>query len=349
MKKWDVRGFRIGNAEIPHGLVLAPMAGVTDSAFRAVCRENGAEYTVSEMVSAKALCYEQLCKKKNAKEVSRTAPLAAVRAEENPMAVQIFGSEPQYMANAASLIESGEYFGSVSTASPCAIDINMGCPVPKVVSNGEGCALMKDIFLAEKIVRAVADAVRIPVTVKIRAGWDEKSINAPELARAAEAGGAAAVCVHARTRAQMYAPGIDLSVIYNVKKAVKIPVIGNGDIYSASDARRMTEETGCDGVAVGRGALGNPWIFGELLAAAKGEAFEYPGIRERLETALRQAEAMAAQKGEDVAVREARKHLSWYTKGICGAAEARARINCALSLDEMRKIAKELVEKSSED
>ena len=343
MEKWNVRGFRIGDAEIAHGLVLAPMAGVTDASFRAVCREAGAELTVSEMVSAKALCFEQNCRKKNAPELSRTAPIAAVRKNELPMSVQLFGSEPEFMARAAALIESGEYFGSRSDTKPTAIDINMGCPVPKVVGNGEGSALMKDIALAGRIVRAVCDAVSIPVTVKMRAGWDENSINAPELARAVEANGASAVCIHARTRTQMYMPGIDLRVIADVKNAVKIPVIGNGDIYSAEDAKKMTEKTGCDGIAVGRGALGNPWIFEELLCAADGREFTPPTLETRLMTALRQAEMMTEDKGEQIAIKEARKHVSWYTKGTDGAAKARFRINTAETLDEMRAIIESLL------
>lgn len=342
MEKWNVKGFRLGNAEVKHGLVLAPMAGVTDASFRAVCREMGAEYTVSEMVSAKALCYEQNCKKKNV-ELSRTAPIAAVRHEELPMAVQIFGRDPEFMARAAALIESGEYFGSRSNAKPTAIDINMGCPVPKVAGNGEGSALMKDLPLAGKIVRAVVSSVSVPVTVKMRAGWDNSSINAPELAKVVEANGASAICIHARTRAQMYTRGIDLRVIADVKNAVSIPVIGNGDIYSVSDAMQMTDETGCDGIAVGRGALGNPWFFEELLSAAEEREFTPPTLEVRLRTAIRQAEMMACDKGEEIAVKEARKHVSWYTKGIEGAASARFRINTAETLNEMREIVESLI------
>lgn len=344
MKKLELKGFTLGDGRIEHGLVLAPMAGATDYAFREVCRAQGAELTVSEMVSAKALCYEQLCKKRNASELSRTAPLAAVRAEELPMSVQLFGSEPEFMAEAAALIASGEYFGSKSTATPTAIDINMGCPVAKVVSNGEGSALMKDIALAGRIVRAVSDKVKLPVTVKMRAGWDKESINAPELAKAVEQSGAAMICIHGRTRSQMYEPSADNNVIAEVKRAVSIPVVGNGDIYGTADAYRMLEISGCDGIAVGRGALGNPFIFGELLAAARGEEYVSPGIAERLRIALGQALRMAEEKGEYTAVREARKHVAWYIKGVPGAAAARHRINSAETLSDIEKIAKEIAE-----
>ena len=342
MKKLELCGFSLGSAYIEHGLVLAPMAGATDYAFREVCRAHGASLVVSEMVSAKALCYEQRCKKKNAEEFSRTAPLAAVRKEELPMAVQLFGSDPAFMAEAAALLESGEYFGCKSTAKPTAIDINMGCPVLKVVSNGEGSALMKDIHLAARIVRAISDRVKLPVTVKIRAGWDKNSINAPELAKALEDSGAAMICVHGRTREQFYEPGADLGVIADVKRAVKIPVVGNGDVCSASDAQRMYEITGCDGIAIGRGALGNPWIFEEIIAATEGKEYKRPPIGERLKVALAQTERMCTEKGEYVAVREARKHVSWYISGIRGAAEARNRINSVESIEEIRKIAEEI-------
>ncbi|MBQ8208359.1 MAG: tRNA dihydrouridine synthase DusB [Clostridia bacterium] len=342
MEKLKLDGFSLGSAFIEHGLVLSPMAGATDHAFREVCRAHGASLVVSEMVSAKALCYEQLCKKKKAAEISRTAPLAAVSAEELPMSVQLFGSEPEFMAEAAALLESGEYFGCKSTAKPTAIDINMGCPVAKVVSNGEGSALMRDPKLAGRIIRAVCDRVKLPVTVKMRAGWDKDSINAPELAKIAEQSGAAMICVHGRTRAQFYEPSADWNVIADVKKAVSVPVVGNGDIYSAEDARRMIDISGCDGIAVGRGALGNPWIFEEIIAAERGEEYKRPNIAERLKTAIAQTERMCEEKGEYIAVREARKHVSWYITGIRGAAEARHRVNSVETIEEIKKIAEEI-------
>ena len=264
------------------------------------------------------------------------------------MCVQLFGSEPEFIAEAAALIESGEYFGSISTAVPTSIDINMGCPVGKVVSNGEGSALMRDPALAGKIVRAVCDAVRIPVTVKMRAGWDKDSINAPELARIVEQAGASMVCVHGRTRSQMYEPSASYEVIADVKRAVKIPVVGNGDVYSVSDAVRMVEISGCDGIAVARGALGNPWIFEEITAALEGKEYVNPPLEEKMALAFSQAERMIEEKGEYVAVREARKHISWYIKGVRDAAAARNRINTAETLAEMKEIAKELIENSEE-
>jgi len=330
---------KIGNYELKHGLFLAPLAGVSDRAFRDICRRHGAEYTVSEMVSAKALCYEQATKRLDK---IRTAPLASVFKYEMPMAIQLFGCDPEFMARAASLIESMEYMGCESDTKPAAIDINMGCPVHKVVGNGEGSALMKDPKLAGKIVRAVVDAVSLPVTVKIRAGWDENSINAPEMAKILEASGASLITVHGRTRAQMYAPSSDNRVIAAVKKSVSIPVIGNGDIYSADDALRMLEETDCDGVMVARGALGNPWIFEEISARLDGKSYTPPSTKERLGEALTQIEQMIEEKGEYIAIAESRKHLSWYTKGMSGAPKARAEINSAKTLEEMKAILKNL-------
>lgn len=348
MEKLNLSGFWLGKTFVERGLVLSPMAGATDYAFREVCRRHGASLVVSEMVSAKALCYEQLCRKKNAGDLSKTAPLAAVRSEELPMSIQIFGSEPEFMAEAAALLESGEYFGSKSTAKPTAIDINMGCPVAKVVSNGEGSALMKDPILAGRIVRAVCDRVKLPVTVKMRAGWDKDSMNAPELARIVEDSGASMICVHGRTRAQFYEPSADWNIIGEVKRAVSIPVIGNGDVYSASDARRMIGISGCDGIAIGRGSLGNPWIFEEIIAASKGEEYVKPNIGERLREAIAQTECMCREKGEYVAVREARKHVSWYITGIRGAAEARHRINSVESIEEIKRIAEEISSAATE-
>ncbi len=334
-EKFEINGFSLGEVRIENGLVLAPMAGATDRAFREICRENGASLTVSEMVSAKALCYEQMSKK-NAE--SRTAPLADVYKNEEPMSVQIFGSEPSFMAQAAALLESGGYRGRAGDGRPVSIDINMGCPVHKIVSNGEGSALMRDPKLVGEIVKAVSGAVKIPVTVKIRAGWDENSVNAPEIAKIAEANGAAAVFVHGRTRQQMYAPSADRSVIGDVKKAVKIPVIGNGDVCCVQDAKRMVEETGCDGIMIGRGALGNPWLFTEISAAARGEEFTPPDLEERMRVAVLHLELMRTYKGDFIAAREAKKHVAWYIKNVKGAAEARRDINEAESLDDMKSV-----------
>lgn len=327
-----------GNVKLKNGIFAAPMAGVTDYAFRKMCRRYGAEYLVSEMVCAKALCYEQLCKKPVLSHPSKTAPLAAVKAEELPMAVQIFGSEPEFMAECAEMIALNAYRGCISDAAPSAIDINMGCPVPKVVGNGEGSALLKDPQLAGKIVEAVAKRVNIPVTVKIRIGWDKNSINAVEIAKRLEDSGAALICVHGRTREQQYAPFADLSEIANVKKAVRIPVVGNGDIFTAQDALNMLKVTGCDGIMVGRGALGNPFIFRQINDLLEGREIQTPTVRERVECALEQASDMVSDKGERIGVAEARKHLSWYIKGIKGAAEIRNKINSAASFNEIKEI-----------
>ena len=329
-----------GSITLPHGLALAPLAGVSDRAFRRVCRACGADFTVSEMVSAKALCYEQRKKDPTVRSVS--GQLASVMADELPMAVQIFGSEPDFMAEAARMIEANEYIGCVSEVPPSAIDINMGCPVRKVTGNGEGSALLKNPRLIGEIVTAVVKAVKIPVTVKIRAGWDKDSVNAPEVARIIEASGASLLTVHARTREQMYEPGVDRSVITAVKKAVSIPVLGNGDIYTAADALSMMAETGCDGVMIARGAMGNPWIFSEIRAALEGGDFTLPPASERFEVALTQVREMITEKGERVGVAEAKKHLAWYCHGMEGAAAARGRLMQAESYDELAAILREM-------
>ena len=328
-------GFKIGNAELKYGLMLAPMAGVTDKTFRSICRKFGAEYTVSEMVSAKALCYESRSKKQSA---SVTASLAFVSRDELPFAVQLFGSEPEFMAEAAKMIEELSYKGCRSQCPPTAIDINMGCPMRKITGNGEGSALMRDPKLAGKIVETMVKAISLPVTVKIRAGWDSDSINAPEMARILEASGASLVCVHARTKEQLYSPGIDLGVIEAVKKAVKIPVVGNGDICSDADAINMMDKTGCDGVMVGRGAEGNPWIFKEILSAMDRVDYVAPTVQEKIDLAKTQLVAMIEDKGERVGLAEAKKHIAWYTAGAVGSAKARADIMTATSGAEIEKI-----------
>lgn len=326
-----------GNTVLQHGVMLAPMAGVTDTSFRLLCRRFGAEYTVSEMVSAKALCYEQRSHRKESG-ASCTAQLARITKEEAPMAVQLFGSEPEFMAEAARLLESGEYRGCASEVAPAAIDINMGCPVRKITGNGEGSALMKTPEVAEAIVRAVHSAVSLPVTVKIRAGWDAEHINAVELARRLEAAGADLICVHARTREQLYAPGIMPEVIAEVKAAVKIPVVGNGDIFSAEDALKMKKDTGCDGVMIGRGAMGHPWIFREIVDALEGKQTPAMSLDERLSVAAEHLDAMLADKGERTGVAEAKKHMAWYISGIPGAAAARGSVMTASSPEELRAV-----------
>lgn len=330
--------FYIGNTLLSHGLILAPMAGAADASFRAVCRAQGADYTVSEMLSAKALCYEQLSAKKSDK-THKTANIARITPPEAPCSIQIFGSEPEFMARAAALLESGEYRGADDgRLLPVAIDINMGCPVHKVVSNGEGSALMKNLPLAGEIIAAVRKAIKIPLTVKFRAGWDSEHINAVELAKIAEANGADAICVHGRTREQMYAPGADWNIIGQVKAAVKIPVIGNGDVFSAEDATNMIKQTGCDGIGVARGALGNPWLFREMACALDGVEYVPPTDAERLQLAIFHAKDMIERKGERVGLAEARPHMARYTRGIHGSATARDAIMKAESIDVIEEI-----------
>ncbi len=335
---WEVI-LKFGNIEIPHGICLAPLAGVSDRTFRTMARRFGAEYTVSEMVSAKALCYEQRCRRSVTEARTRTAPLAAVLREELPMAVQLFGAEPEFMAEAARLLESGEYRGACGEVPPSAIDINMGCPMAKIVGNGEGSALMREPDRAAEIVRAMVRAVRLPVTVKIRAGWDAEHINAPELARRLEDAGASMICVHGRTRMQMYAGQADREVIRRVKESVRIPVIGNGDIFCAQDAVRMLRETGCDGIMVARGAEGNPWIFSDLQAVLSGQPLPAPPrLEERLRVAWEHVRLLIAEKGERIGVAESRKHLAWYLHGLHGAAAARNAVMRAESAEDMEAV-----------
>ena len=328
----------IGSVTLKHGLMLAPLAGVSDHPFRCICRALGAEMTVSEMVSAKSLCYEKKSRRASVGENSKSAPLAKVWADDVPMAVQLFGSEPEFMAEAARMIAENNYRGTTSKFKPTAIDINMGCPVPKVVSNGEGSALLKNPELAGKIVEAVARSVDIPVTVKIRTGWDKNSINAVEMAKRLEASGATLICVHGRTREQQYAPYADWTQIARVKEAVKIPVVGNGDIFECQDALRMIKETGCDGVMIGRGALGNPWIFENVINLFEGREMREISVNETVDVALAHLKLMIEDKGERAGIAESRKHLGWYMKGIRGASELRNRINCAQNLSELTEI-----------
>lgn len=333
----------LGHTELKHGLMLAPLAGVSDHSFRRICRAQGAEFTVSEMVSAKSLCYEKKSRRASVGENSKSAPLAKVWADDVPMAVQLFGSEPEFMAEAAAMVAEGTYAGCTSEARPTAIDINMGCPVHKIVSNGEGSALLRDIPLAGKIVRAICAAVNLPVTVKIRIGFDADHICAVEMARELEAAGAAAICVHGRTREQMYRPGVDLLAIAAVKAAVSIPVIGNGDIMSAEDAVRMKQETGCDGLMIARGAMGNPWLFAEIAAALERREFVPPTMEERIETAIEQMDQMLLEKGKRVGFAESKKQMAWYIHGVTGAAEARGRLMTADSPEMVKTILRTLI------
>ena len=313
----------IGQVRLSHGLMLAPMAGVSDSAMRRICAQFGAEYAVTEMISAKALVYEQ---KGRPSAPAKTADLAIVDEKETaPSALQLFGSEPEFLAEAARLASRGLFRGFRGRL-PCAIDINMGCPVRKVVGCGEGSALMRDPEKIYRIVSAVTAASALPVTVKMRAGWDENSVNAPECAKAAEAGGAAAIVLHARTREQFYRPGIDLHVIGETVGSVGIPVVGNGDIQTPEDALEMIRETGCAGVAIGRAAIGNPWIFRAVAEAMDGLPVTQVTPEERLDAALTQLDWSVAEKGEKRGLSEIKFTLARYVSDMRGAASARSLI-----------------------
>lgn len=317
---------KLGNTELRYGLMLAPMAGFSDRGMRRVCHEEGAEYSVTEMISAKAVTYGD----------KKTFALAAIREDEGPVALQIFGSEPEIMGRAASILSSPVPFPN--TVAPVAIDINMGCPVHKIFSNGEGSALMRDPKRIEDIVSAVKESTPLPVTVKLRAGVKEDSLNAVECALAAERGGADLVTVHGRTRVQMYSGEVNMDIIKDVKSALHIPVIANGDITSGESAVRMLRYTGADGVAVGRGAVGNPFIFREILSALTGERYNEPTLVQRVKVALNQLRLSVEDKGERCAVVEARKQIAAYLRSFRGAALIRAEINRATTYSEVESI-----------
>lgn len=311
---------KIGNVEMPNPLVLAPMAGVTDLPFRVLCKEQGAGLICMEMVSAKAILY----KNKN------TEDLMTIDPGEHPVSLQLFGSDPEILGQIAAEIEERPFD---------ILDFNMGCPVPKVVNNGEGSALMKDPHLVREIVTSMVKAVKKPVTVKIRKGFNEESANAVEIAKILEDCGVAAIAVHGRTRAQFYSGKADWDIIRQVKAAVSIPVIGNGDVTTGEQAIRMREETGCDGVMIGRGAQGNPWIFRELLEYEKtGKLPERPSPEVIRETMLRHARLQMEYKGDFIGIREMRKHVAWYTKGMKGSSKLRDEINRTESYEELEAL-----------
>ena len=311
----------IGGIPIETPLALGPMAGVTDLAFRTICREQGAGLTCTEMVSAKALCYQD----------KKTIPLLQMGEDEHPAAAQIFGSDPVCMQEGAAIAHevSGADF----------IDINMGCPVPKVANSGDGSGLMRNPDLAVKVLEAVVRGAGCPVTVKFRLGWDKGSINCVEFARAMEAAGAAAVAVHGRTRAQMYAGRANWDYIREVKQAVKIPVIANGDVFKGEDAPRILKYTGADMAMIGRGVFGNPWIFAQCKAALEGRPIPpMPPLSERCDAAVRQFEMAAAQKGEHIACLEARKQYAWYLKGVPHAGYYKEQISRLTTLQDVYKV-----------
>ncbi len=311
---------KIGNLELANNVFLAPMAGITDRPFRTICHEMGCGLVYSEMVSAKGIYYNN----------ENTKMLLDVGEEERPVAIQLFGSDPKIMGAIGKKIE---YINSDI------IDINMGCPVPKVVKNGEGSALMKTPELAGRIIKSLVESQKKPVTVKIRKGFDDNNINAVEMAVIAEENGASAVAVHGRTREQYYSGKADWDIIKSVKKAVSIPVIGNGDVFKPQDAEDMLEYTGCDAVMIARGAQGNPWIFKRTIELLKsGVLIDGPTPHEKAQMALRHANMLISYKGEFVGVRQMRAHMAWYIKGVQGASVIRDKINHCESYDEMAEL-----------
>ena len=315
-----IKALKIGNVTLPNNLILAPMAGVTDLPFRLLCKEQGAGLLCMEMVSAKAILYKN----------RNTESLLEIDPWENPVSLQLFGSDPEIISTIAHQIEERPFD---------ILDLNMGCPVPKIVNNGEGSALMKNPKLAGEIIRRTVRAIDKPVTVKIRKGFDDEHINAVEMAKIAEDAGAAAVAVHGRTREQFYSGRADWDIIRQVKEAVSIPVIGNGDLLTAEDVIAMEEQTGCDGFMIARGAQGNPWIFRQILHYFEtGEHLAKPTLEEVTQMILRHARMMLEFKGEYIGIREIRKHAAWYTAGYPNSARLRVAINNVESFEALEEL-----------